>query len=310
MTTLQTDAASTDPFLRKLTIRIPKSYWNAYQPPTSPQTKVSKPTLRKKPRLKLALNAKNPTPTLAPDNPTPRARLTNCKTKLCSFTYGGAKRAVKGAYRNDVAYETPCLQATCVSCRTWHAHLMRDSVPLRDETPSIEPISPDIDPRILDGTWWFTRSRDGSLNSLPSELGLSPVDKAPEYPDIVRAAVESLRARWNIFLPTSLVQRTIATAQVRTQWRSSPRKRWTARLRFTSWGGKENFRDIVQMRERKRGYDRLYRRMKGGKVVGVDKGEGEDVERRRARGRQRVRLVFGSQRGKREYGRLIERSGL
>ena len=268
MTALHADASTAHPFTPKLTLKIPKSYWNAYQSLTSQKNRVSKPTQNKTPRLKLSLNAKPSTQTLEHHVPAPRPRPTNCRTKLWRFTYGGTKRAVKGEHRNDVAYEAPCLQSTCVSCCTWHARLMHDPVPLRDETPSI---SPNIDPRIPDGTWRFAQSRAASSSG---EVA-TPVNESregSEYPDVVRAAVEASRSRWSVSLPTSLLEQMVSTAEVRTRWRGSPRQRWMARVKFVSSGGKEKFRDLVKLRERgERGSIGLVRR-EGGKEERRDGG--------------------------------------
>jgi hypothetical protein len=145
-----------------LKIRIPKWAWNAYEPP--PQT-------RSKLTLKLRLATQQPTgttertldePHREDGTPAQLRHPTNCKTKLWKFHYGGPARKTKGQSQHEITRETPCLQPTCANCWKWHPHLMRDES-LPDEYTdqsiasnahvNVEPISPDIDPRLLDDTW-------------------------------------------------------------------------------------------------------------------------------------------------------------
>lgn len=49
----------------------------------------------------------------------------HCKIKLWKFHYGGRKRKRRGDLQNVITYEQPCLQQTCASCWTWHAHILR-----------------------------------------------------------------------------------------------------------------------------------------------------------------------------------------
>jgi hypothetical protein len=180
---------------QNLKIKIPKRLWNAYQPPSnSPKHAAMGRT--NIPRLRLKLGV--PNESVAEHNPssvhvadqiretTPSARQpASCKVKLWAFQYGGPKRVAKGASQNEVTYEQPCLQPTCANCWKWHPQLMQGHAPVHapaDEqsytsSSMTEPVDPDIDPRILDGSWRDHQSRHGSGRS-PSSLAYSATSNA------------------------------------------------------------------------------------------------------------------------------------
>jgi hypothetical protein len=35
---------------------------------------------------------------------------------------------VKGKWRNEITYETPCLKVGCKSCEAWYGHLLHEEV--------------------------------------------------------------------------------------------------------------------------------------------------------------------------------------
>ena len=182
---------------QNLKIKIPKRLWNAYQPPSN-APKHAATGRTNIPRLRLKLGV--PNESVAEHNPCsvrvadqirgtpPSARQpTSCKVKLWAFQYGGPKRVTKGASQNEVTYEQPCLQPTCANCWKWHPQLMQDHAPVHapaDEQPynsssMTEPVDPDIDPRILDGSWrdHQSQSRRGSGRS-PTSLAYSATSNA------------------------------------------------------------------------------------------------------------------------------------
>jgi hypothetical protein len=239
-------------------IRIPKWAWNSFKPQ----------------------DQEKPVP------PSPYHR--GCKTKLWRFHHGGPKRGVKGAMQNEITYETPCLQSGCANCWKWHPNLMRDQyspgeLPNEDvsriDEVDIEPISPEIDPRILNGTWQDYMSQRSSTESMGSfelteTIGtpvLTPVKSSFDYdsvnPDVylpLQHDIDDIPTdqEYHIFLPTSIVSGTISGAPTKTRWRCTPRQRHTVRLCFPSHAGKRKFRLLVLRRDKKAKkavYDREYR---------------------------------------------------
>jgi hypothetical protein len=262
----------------KLKIRIPKKAWNAFEPeipeaasgtersatcssPRSNPDTEQEPDSEPPPRLDAAL----PTP--------PR----NCKVKLKNFHYGGPKRVTKGAFQNEITHDAPCLQPTCTSCWTHHQHLMNRAT-LSDEQnvfhPAPNPLSPPIDPRILDGSWRFDLTlQDGAESNLENKRE----PEEPRFPAFMQMPDAPVQARhdprshfappnraYDILLPTSMVNQTISGAPARTQWRSEPR-RHIVRLAFVSRDGRGRFAELVKRREKKdkrREYDRVRRAKK------------------------------------------------
>lgn len=106
---------------KKMTLKFPAHIWNAYDPTTSaPPQQPLNPT---------SVTAPNP----ASDNTNPRRskstssspkRPRQCKVKLTHFQYGGPKARVDGNDMDQITFETPCLEPTCVNCWKYRRHLM------------------------------------------------------------------------------------------------------------------------------------------------------------------------------------------
>jgi hypothetical protein len=309
-------------------IRIPARIWNAYQPPACAHAKPAVP------RLKLRLRVPAPPSTSAIHLPDPgtgenETEPTHCKVKLFRFHYGGPQRQRKGQWQNEITYEQPCLQPSCPNCQRWHAHLLQR--PQSTDTggavgrPAQEPISPEVDPRILDGSWQYVQHQSHYLSAEGLSVLCTPADvytKTPVLTPVVksfppyahRMYQAPVGGKYTIFLPTALVSRTTTTASVRSLWRTTPRKRYTARLFFTSNGGKDKFETLIKARERKekrREYDRArrarlreMRNSNASSEKGVDMGMARTVT---CRSRQRVRLVFGTENGRPRFTGAIAR---
>jgi hypothetical protein len=211
-----------------------------------------------------------------------------------------------------ITYEQPCLQPTCPSFRKWHAHLLQqhqipESRSLRGR-PAQEPISPDIDPRILDGTWKHLQTlphsagMTASVDTWGRTAVLTPVIKT--FPVHLHPLVAPYQAnKYHILVPTPLISHTTTTPSVRSKWRTTPRKRYTARLFFTSHAGRESYRAMMkarEKREKRREYDRARRaRMRELKREGDNAG-------RTVRCGQSVRLVFGTAGGRARFAGAVE----
>jgi hypothetical protein len=249
----------------KFHIRIPKNMWNSHTAPA--------PTV---PKLKLKLNS---TPSHhASSNREAVARPTNCKTKTGRFQYG----------RHDISYAGPCLRETCKSCWIWHGRVMRDEA-LPDqhvgaeegsgggiegggdggECAQVEPISPPIDPSILDGTWRTLWTHDPGFQN-PNTPLVSPTSHTPVLTPVdrcltsvpVSSSPDYMHSRsYNIFIPTSLANTAVAGASAKTGWRDEPRRRLTVRLPV----GGERLGAVIKERERRekaRAYGRARRAKK------------------------------------------------
>jgi hypothetical protein len=301
MTTLHRHTAiqSGNTQTRNLTIKIPNWAWNSFEPYDLSLThRVTRSTtstgIRAKAKLTAAKEGHGRSAKPMFDDlvleKKPAASSTQhwgCNIKLWAFHHGGPKRAVKGVMQNQITYESPCLLLTCANCWKWHTRLMRlrnspgelpRKDPLSADGVDIEPISPEIDPRILNNTWHYYQSRRGSTNSTspaPPETiktpMLTPVKQSfasntlhqdvylPHQHGIIS---DLLDQKYNILLPTSLVNQTISAAPVRTRWRSTPRQGQTVRLSFPSDEGKQKFKLLMCRREKKlkkRSYDQAYR---------------------------------------------------
>jgi hypothetical protein len=270
---------------QRLRIKIPKCAWNAYSPP-------SQRTTRSTAKLKqtLTLKRKDGIPAV----PLPRIHPKPCKTKLWVFHHGGTKRVTKGHTRHRIKCEEPCLRPACSNCCKWHPRLIGS----RDG--AVEPISPEIDPRILNGAWKsWERRRSVSVaetidvtvpvrNAAPDAIetpilapvneSFSHVDDDLHHPEISFPQQIPPFHDYDVFMPTSLVKWTISTASAKTKWRAELRKRWTVSLGFASCEGKQRFEEVVRRREkkdRKRRYDRDYRARLKGKEKGREEGSGE-----------------------------------
>jgi hypothetical protein len=210
---------------------------------------------------------------------TPSTEQRSCKTKLWAFHHGGPKRGVRGAMQNEITYESPCLQYACANCWKWQPHLMHSQYSLGEllseyatkvDKVDMEPLSPEIDPHILNNTWHNHTSRRSSTSAksaaslefpdpnaspiltpvkpsfaydtLYSEACLPPHhdidDIAPDQPD-------------TFLLPASLTNQAVLAAPRKTQWLCTPRQQRTLRLCFSSHVGKKKFRELVVKREKK-----------------------------------------------------------
>jgi hypothetical protein len=303
----------------RLKIKIPKSAWNAYDPQPQPPRRVTRAATRAASRSSPSLPVSDKQsssrkedlcdPPTSPVETTPKPK--SCKVKLWGLHHGGPKRLTKGALQNEVIYETPCLQPTCSNCLKWHPHLMReqtmpdhyfDEVVLEESSthahaarPEVEPLSPEIDPHIIDGTWRSYQSRRSSSSSALSSITCSEVNalvltpvKTSFFSDLdhhpppfhVTPSAPSNQL-YNIWLATSLLAQTATTAPATTTWRSTPRRRYTARLTFASHEGKGKFRDLIRKKERKakrQEYDRAYRARKAGTGKGKARGKRREEE--------------------------------
>lgn len=304
-----------------LKIRIPREAWNSCVPEEEGQNLSA---LEGRRPFELTANAASDD--IGVDGPYALTKEpTHCKTKLFCFHYGGFRRQKKGQWQNSITYEQPCLQLTCSNCHQWHLPSLQDLTKSVDQEfavqgtePRLEPIRPDIDPRLLNGTWRHIQSRHGS--AIPAAIEhpiataiLTPVRPfsscnhyqgeqrkrlpvANEHDD--RAACRD----FNILVPTSLLKRTVTVASVETRWRSTPRRSYTARLAFSSHDGKVNFRFLLKeraRREKKKAYDRVRRaRMKE-----VRGGIGTVLT---IRSRHRVKLVFRSEVGRIAFHGLVQ----
>ncbi|KAH3907359.1 hypothetical protein HBI56_157300 [Parastagonospora nodorum] len=259
----------------KLKIRIPKKAWNAFEPEIhEAASRTERSATRSSPRS-------NSDTEQEPDSePPPRldaALPRNCKVKLQSFHYGGPKRVTQGVFQNEVKYHAPCLQPTCTNCWTHHQHLMsRPTLPDEQNVfqPAPNPLSPPIDPGILDGSWRFDLPLQDSAESNPENEREAEEPRFPAFMQMPDAPVQArhdppyhfapLNRTYNILLPTSIVNQTVSGAPARTQWRSEPR-RHTVRLAFVSREGKARFAELVKRKEKKdkrREYDRARRAKK------------------------------------------------
>ena len=318
-------------------LRFTKDVWNDYESgrqsnTSSPKSKAGKKCKRKA----IAIKTEDDVTTREPKGSSPVPR--QCKVKITRFQYGGPDARVGGKYRDMITLEAPCLQPTCANCWKWHAHLMRsplDTDASLDnvhsfEHPETSPLSPAIDPRILDDKWRMHSSRRNSATDIPgltvpSAYGqssassttpvLTPVDcvlatqrrfdraaRLHSYTSTVPAA-----PKYNVFLPKSLLRHTASqAASFKTRWREAARQSYTVRLSFSTDTGKVEFMTVLHEQARKeikRERDCL-RRLQKEVVREVEQHLTEEVVKK-ARRRHRLKLVFKSETGKENYKRLI-----
>ncbi|KAH7406900.1 hypothetical protein DE146DRAFT_630174 [Phaeosphaeria sp. MPI-PUGE-AT-0046c] len=286
--------------------RIPKAIWNAYEPARRVTRSAVRIVSSSFPSATQTTDRQNapatrPTNTSAVkiDEPvTERIRPTDCKVKLWTFQYGGLKRVVKGKTANNIEYGTPCLQPTCKTCLQWHPRLMLEPETLGESSRQqayhepamdiIEPISPEVDPRILNGTWQLYQSRRGSATSARS-LGQPDIISTPELTPVKHSFARDLlplnaaatphrslgsipvASKWTVHLPVSLMSQAMATTSARTKWRATRRQQYMIRLTFLSRDGKKKFVELVRKREqklKKQMYDRERRKKAAGKQAG------------------------------------------
>jgi hypothetical protein len=324
-------------------IRVPAFLWNAQTSPTSlpyPATTEESTTSFNPPhdiaeRSQLARSgARKPMPRtpgkLAHWNasaPVPYFKkeetawpATRCKTPLYRFNPNHA--------RNEMRLETPCLQSTCKSCVKWHPQLIQEPAwPV--ERPAVEPLSPIIDPRLLK-PWTGAvdeerRASNVSVLELPDPV-TQPVHAYTEQNadgDTQPSLQLQLptRQKYNLFLPSKLVDCTTSRpASANSLWRTSPRQRYTVILPFRTQASQSRFADrVARTRSREEGEGVKGILKAGGHILGkrardavIGAGENvcEETKAKRVRFRHRIRLVFGSVEGKRQFGEAVEGRGL
>lgn len=290
-----------------LKIRIPKAVWNAYEPPTRRVTRSSAKSLSSQPSTATSTSDRQATTALtAPtrlntrageieEPSTERTRPTDCKVKLWAFHHGDPKRVTKGMAMHNIEYSTPCLQLSCKTCMQWHPHLMHEiesqseSLERKASYSSvIEPISPDIDPRILDGSWQLYQDRRGSASSAQSSTQLEMITIPQLTPvkhsfDSDDSSIEggisphsllnstALAPEWQVSLPASLAAQATATTGAQSRWRAAPREQYVFRLIFLSHEGKTKFVDDLRKRERKL-KKQIYDRQRRAKMKAAGRG--------------------------------------
>jgi hypothetical protein len=289
-----------------LKIKIPRRLWNAYKQPACKYTRSAT-----RPKLKLRV----PVHVTTHDTPAPESEGTargpaHCKVKLFRFHHGGPQRQRIGRWQNEITYEQPCLQPTCPNCRRWHAHLLQqhqfpDSGRLGGR-PAQEPISPAIDPRILDGTWQHLQAPPHSTVTVTSAgtWGRTPVltPVVKTFPVHLYPVAPYQAHKYQILVPTPLISHTTTIPSVLSKWRTTLRQHYTARLIFTSHAGKETYRAMMkakEKREKRREYDRARRvRMRELRTEGESAG-------RTVRCRYRARLVFATEHGRARFAGAV-----
>jgi hypothetical protein len=234
--------------------RIPAAAWNKYMPHHTRSRQVG---VLQRPKLKLNLNFNLPP---AEDDTTPASRVSRGTTLT---KIDPADPSLKYAPREQQVVELPCNdEERCVR-------------------PVVEPLSPEIDPRILDGSWRTyvpmpIASPSPSSSPTPSTHTpvLTPVEKStsfsfPSPSPSTDIGPSPSQPGYDIFLPTPLVNTTIASASTRTVWRTEPCKRLTVRLKVGSRLGEliKAREKRERKRERKRAYDREYRARKKQKLM-------------------------------------------
>ena len=185
-----------------LKITVPKHIWNAYGPLQSKSIGIgtSRATTRSK----------------------------NCKIKLTRFHYGGPKRRIRGQWSNEITYEQPCLQLTCISCREWYPHLLGDQA------------LPGASGHDSDST--KGRSAKSTIGDEHSETSTT------HQPPAITFGV-TVNMTTNVPVPPSLAK-TNPRKHKRVELRPTPRRRCHVQLRFLSRQGKKAFKALVRKHQR------------------------------------------------------------
>lgn len=121
----------------KLSLKFAKHVWNAHTPsPPAPETTASSSLTF----TKAIWNAYTPPavqiPNHNPPPPKPRNQPSttaqkrspvrrHCKAKLTRFLYGGPDRRARGRFRDAITLEAPCLHPACANCWKRHTRVMR-----------------------------------------------------------------------------------------------------------------------------------------------------------------------------------------
>jgi hypothetical protein len=269
--------------IHDLRIKIPKWAWNAHQPPCHSSTnRATRSGSDQEPVHRLKLNLEEGTAASTSKKlvksldaawltPVPKS----CKVRLWAFHYGGTKRTTKGILRHDIRYETPCLNPTCRNCLKWHPRLVRTPALPEDADAtclSFEPITPEMDRRILNGVCQAPQHQRNSVSATaepiktpiltPFKMSFAIDDQSPVLNGNFLSRHAPVYQDHSVFHPTALINQTISTTSTKTKWHSSSQKRYTACLNFVSCEGKQKFKELVRQREqraRKQMYNRAYR---------------------------------------------------
>jgi hypothetical protein len=286
-------------------IKIPRWAWNSFEPQhhlstrratrstASSQMRITPKTFTVHEDRHKITQSTSDTLVHEEESITPPTQQRSCKTRLWAFHHGGPKRGLRGAMQNEITYESPCLQYKCANCWKWQAHLMcgqylAGELPGEDATKvdkvDIEPLSPKIDPHILNGTWqnytWQNYTSRRSSTKSTASLALPDPNASPIltpikssfaydtlYPELSLSFNHGIDItppdqQYTVFLQASLADQTVSTAPPETEWCCTPRQRHTVRLCFSSHVGKQKFRELVIKREKKAkkaSYDRARR---------------------------------------------------
>jgi hypothetical protein len=323
------------------TIRNPSSLWKSESSPTitshdAPTESVystpvarprtTKPWQARKSRssnpaaVAKRLRKSTPTPTLMPPPISTTYPPTRCRTFLYRFVPGP----------HDMRLEAPCLQPSCKSCVKWHPNLVSELAWIITR-PAVEPLSPILDPRILE-PWEpeiiHTEGRrvsDVSVQGLPSSFPPTnsmelQIVHAPITPFLdVHIPPPSLDLpniqRYSVLLPEYLLNHTVSRPiPAKSLWRTFPRKSYTATLAFLSLSARQGFAERVAKARIKEGHEIVQSILKvrsgngvrvGGDGGSVMVGEGNERRKKKIRFRYRVRLMFGSEEGRGRFSEVV-----
>ena len=290
------------PKQKKLFIRFPARIWDKVPPPPSKKRTCTSPLVF--PRLAREREVVKQT--------------TNCKTPLYRFI---PSCTLKGEHANDIKLIAPCLQIGCKTCTQWHPKIVNQKTRLV-QRPAVESFSPILDPRIAvpwNGTEAETKNTEEEEGGQRRENSISivklpgPLFSVPQPVDQDRSEIPASKQsqgkdniqKYEIYLPTSLLKHTVSgTVGANSLWRTEPRKRYTALIEIHTEAGRARLREIVN-------------RNTGKGILEGDNGEKQSIRAavvgegdgnlKKIRFRHRVKLVFESGEGQRNFGELIGR---
>jgi hypothetical protein len=201
--------------------------------------------------------------------PTPSQLSTRqCKARFFRFHHGGLKRQKRGDRQNEITYEAPCLHFTCANCWKWNPHLMCTDD--GDQRRSIQSLAEPVrsnDVTSVDSAQAMQKRRHDSVFSESEDSDLAYSPRSDR--DITTLAFHSHEGRQKY----AALIRTCEAQEKEENWRSLERKGMSARSAGSSC------------------------RSAGSAKSGSSSG----------RSRHRVKLVFGSQTGKQDFARLVQR---
>jgi hypothetical protein len=321
------------------TIRIPSSLWKPESSPTitshdaptesvysTPVTRprTTKPWQVRKSRssnpaiVAKRLRKSTATPTLTPPPILTKYPPTRCRTFLYRFLPGP----------HDMRLEAPCLQSSCKSCVKWHPNLVSEPACIVTR-PAVEPLSPILDPKLLepwDPEIIYTEGSDVSVQELSSSF---PPTNSMELKNVHAPITPFLDGhnppssfklpsiqRYNVLLPESLLNDTVSRPiPAKSLWRTCPRKSYTAILTFRSLSARQGFTERVAKARIEEGHEIVQSilKVRSGNGVRVSGdggsavvGEGKERRKKKVRFRHRVRLVFGSEEGRGRFGEVVK----